>query len=233
MVWGKQRVPPQVPHDLRPPGVARGHPATAPLPPDGGEARTVELGPTPAASPRLSGKALPALGWSLRSAGRGSCLEPAAAGRAVNAAPSQISSAPSNTRTQSKERPETSEELVSWQPVGRRCLSPELRGPSRLTRPATSLGCCGNAYIFPKRKTRQDEPSSQAEYNQGTETSASLLYLFYATCFWKSLSYLSNNKIKLSRTCNEQIIWLIKDLHLSLKAWNILAWHPATGNENK
>lgn len=122
--------------------------------------------------------------------------------------------------------------LVSWQPAGRQCLSPELCSPSCLTRPATSLGCCGNAYIFPKRKARQDKLTSQPKYNPGTETSASLLDLFYATCFWKSLSYIWN-KIKLSRICNEQIIRLIKYLHLSLKVWNILAWHPTTGNENK
>ena len=95
------------PHNLRLLAVARGHPGTGPLPPDAEDACMVELSHISAAGSRLSGEALPALGWSLRSARRGSCPEPAAAGRAINAAPSQISFSPSNTCTQSKEQTET------------------------------------------------------------------------------------------------------------------------------
>lgn len=66
---------------------------------------------TPAAGSRHSGKALPALSWSPQSTRQSGCPEPAAAGRAREAALSQISFSPSSSCTQSKEKTETSEEL--------------------------------------------------------------------------------------------------------------------------
>lgn len=45
--------------------------------------------------------------------------------------------------------------VVSWQPTGRQGHFPELYSPSSITGPDSSLACCGNSYIFPKRKSRQ------------------------------------------------------------------------------
>lgn len=150
-----------------------------------------------------SGKALPALSWSLQSSRWGGCCpEPAAAGRAGEAAPSQISFSTSSSCMQSKEKTEYQRSCVSWQPTGRQSHFPELYSPSSVTEPDTSLACSGNAYIFPKRKAWQDK-SSQAKHNSKTETSVSLLDLFQSMCFWKSLSQLSNTKTKFSIIYNE------------------------------